>query len=445
METKVCRKCNIDLPLSEYHKPDKNGYYDYKCRKCYKEEYRETKGAEVAERKRLKKAILEEKGVKECNVCKLEFPLSNFKKTNNGYYIYRCNDCYNVKQREKRLKKKIENGCVVEPKLIVKDGFKICNECNLELPISDFYIKNKDRGTYECKCKKCRYKSSIEYLKEYNSIPENRNRIKEKQRAYEKKKALEAKIIRDNLKAEKQKLIDIEIENKRIDKEQQDLIREEKNRLKEYRKTDEYRIEQDKRNKDRRKERFKFRFNNDELFALKKRLRNLVRNSFRKKGYHKLESKTKDIIGISFNEFKLYMESKFVDGMNWENRSAWHIDHIIPLSTAKSAQELIALSHYTNLQPLWAIENLKKGDKLIYTEEELMQQLNDYSNIISEHKMQKILRQPQENVRGYSFHKRDNKYVVRIGFEGKRINIGRFDTPEEASEAYQKARLIYFI
>jgi hypothetical protein len=439
METKVCRKCNIDLPLSEYYKPKNGIYYNSKCRKCCKEEYRETKGAEVAERKRLKKVMLEEKGVKECNVCKLDVPLSNYIKSKDGYYGSICRDCHNARERSRNLNKKIESGYVNKNELVLQTGIKFCNECKLELPISKFTIKNKDRGTYDCKCKKCRYKSRIEYKNEYNSIPEN----KDKRRAYKRKKALEAKVIRDNLKAEKQRLIDIELEKKRIDKEQQDLIREEKNRLKEYRKTNQYRIEQDKRNKDRKKERFKFRFNNDELFAIKKRLRNLIRNSFRKKGYHKLESKTKDIIGLSFNEFKLYMESKFVDGMNWENRNKWHIDHIIPLSTAKSAQDLIALSHYTNLQPLWAMDNLKKGDKLIYTEEELTQQLNDYSNIISEHKTQKILRQPQANVRGYYYHKRDKKYIVRIGLQGKKINIGRFNTPEEAELAYQQAILIY--
>jgi hypothetical protein len=99
-------------------------------------------------------------------------------------------------------------------------------------------------------CRKCCYKSRIEYLKEYNSIPENKEKIRESSRAYKKKKRLEAKIIRDNLKAEKQRLLEIELENKRKEKEQQDLIREEKKRMIAYKKTNEYRIEQDKRNKD---------------------------------------------------------------------------------------------------------------------------------------------------------------------------------------------------
>ena len=51
--------------------------------------------------------------------------------------------------------------------------------------------------------------------------------------------------------------------------------------------------------------------------------------------------------------------------MTWENKGAWHIDHIIPTCTAKTEEDLIRLNHYTNLQPLWAEENLKKGSKLI--------------------------------------------------------------------------------
>ena len=50
--------------------------------------------------------------------------------------------------------------------------------------------------------------------------------------------------------------------------------------------------------------------------------------------------------------------------MNWDNRSEWHIDHIVPLSSANTEEELIRLCHYTNLQPLWAEDNLKKGGKL---------------------------------------------------------------------------------
>ena len=51
--------------------------------------------------------------------------------------------------------------------------------------------------------------------------------------------------------------------------------------------------------------------------------------------------------------------------MSWENRQEWHLDHIYPVSLAKSEEELIRLNHYTNFQPLWAKDNLQKGNKII--------------------------------------------------------------------------------
>ena len=72
-----------------------------------------------------------------------------------------------------------------------------------------------------------------------------------------------------------------------------------------------------------------------------------------------------DIIGCTNHELKIYLESKFLDGMTWENHGKWHIDHIIPLASANSESEAIALNHYTNLQPLWAVDNLRKGKRIL--------------------------------------------------------------------------------
>ena len=69
------------------------------------------------------------------------------------------------------------------------------------------------------------------------------------------------------------------------------------------------------------------------------------------------------MIGCQWDELKNHIESKFVDDMSWSNRHLWHIDHIVPLARAKSEEEMIKLSHYTNLQPLWAEDNFKKGAK----------------------------------------------------------------------------------
>jgi hypothetical protein len=51
--------------------------------------------------------------------------------------------------------------------------------------------------------------------------------------------------------------------------------------------------------------------------------------------------------------------------MSWDNYGSWHIDHIIPLSSAKNIEEISKLCHYSNLQPLWASNNLSKGNKII--------------------------------------------------------------------------------
>ena len=70
-------------------------------------------------------------------------------------------------------------------------------------------------------------------------------------------------------------------------------------------------------------------------------------------------------MGCSPEFLKEHLQSKFKDGMNWDNYGSWHIDHIIPLSSAKTTEEFNTLCHYTNLQPLWASENLSKGKKMV--------------------------------------------------------------------------------
>jgi hypothetical protein len=81
----------------------------------------------------------------------------------------------------------------------------------------------------------------------------------------------------------------------------------------------------------------------------------------------KILKSTKDMIGCSPQELREHIESKFIDGMSWENYGTfgWHLDHITPLASAKDKEEIIKLNHYTNLQPLWAIDNLKKGGRMI--------------------------------------------------------------------------------
>jgi hypothetical protein len=98
------------------------------------------------------------------------------------------------------------------------------------------------------------------------------------------------------------------------------------------------------------------------MSSIAHRLSSRIRDFIRHRNYLKT-SKTSVMIGCQWDELKNHIESKFVDDMSWSNRHLWHIDHIVPLARAKSEEEMIKLSHYTNLQPLWAEDNFKKGAK----------------------------------------------------------------------------------
>jgi hypothetical protein len=70
-------------------------------------------------------------------------------------------------------------------------------------------------------------------------------------------------------------------------------------------------------------------------------------------------------LGCTVDEFKKYLESKFQPGMTWDNhgRKGWHIDHIKPLAAFDLAkrEQVTQACHYTNLQPLWWQDNVKKA------------------------------------------------------------------------------------
>jgi hypothetical protein len=83
------------------------------------------------------------------------------------------------------------------------------------------------------------------------------------------------------------------------------------------------------------------------------------------KGKAKAGSAIKDL-GCSLEYLKRHLESLFQPGMTWENKGKWHIDHIIPLSLfdLEDRNQLLKACHYTNLQPLWARDNISKGNRV---------------------------------------------------------------------------------
>lgn len=98
----------------------------------------------------------------------------------------------------------------------------------------------------------------------------------------------------------------------------------------------------------------------DPVYAIELAVRSRLGRAFRLAGYRK-SGRTAQIVGCTWQELKRHIERQFVNGMTWANRAtAWHIDHIQPLAGATSAEDLIALCHFTNLRPLWAPANKAK-------------------------------------------------------------------------------------
>lgn len=104
---------------------------------------------------------------------------------------------------------------------------------------------------------------------------------------------------------------------------------------------------------------------NDSLFKIKEQARIEIWVSFKRKGFYK-NKHTEEILGCKLDCFYNYLLETFKSnyGYEWDKKAPIHIDHIVPLSTAKTEEEVIRLCHYTNLQLLKAQDNLEKSNKM---------------------------------------------------------------------------------
>ena len=216
---------------------------------------------------------------------------------------------------------------------------KICSKCNTEKDIEDFYKRNSKSIS---RCKECT-KSGVSSYRTNNLLA-----VKER----------ESKYYSDNKDKYKIKNKKHREENKEYHSEYHKKYRQENlDKIKDYHK-DYYKTNKDKivsKVVSNRRERKKV----DDLYRFFLSIRRLIKNSINRGNFTK-KSKTYKILGCSYEEFKVYLESKFEPWMNWENRGlyngelnyGWDIDHIIPISIAVSEEELLKLNHYTNLQPL---------------------------------------------------------------------------------------------
>jgi len=215
---------------------------------------------------------------------------------------------------------------------------KVCSKCKKEKNVWEFgYSKSSKDGLLYC-CKKCNNERGKNYVKENYQKTLERHRkwtaknpewVYNRHKKWREENPEKVKEIREN------------------------WLEKNPEKRKEYRKN----------YKPRKQEQRKERRDNDPVFNLINRVRCRIWKYTKLMSITK-KNKTFDIVGCTPQSLKEHLEKQFINGMTWENQGGWHIDHIIPLSSAKTEEELYKLCHYSNLQPLWAGDNLSKGNKV---------------------------------------------------------------------------------
>jgi hypothetical protein len=235
-------------------------------------------------------------------------------------------------------------------------GSKFCKYCQCDHPLTEEWwfasrgsfciCKIKSRGYYKANAdkiqlyQKAHYKDNIDRIterqKEYNKV--NKEKVKDRREQY---RALNADKIKNSVKKYQQSHAD-EINKYQI----------------------EYRVTHAEHISARKRKYIQKRMTKDVNFKIRRALRGRLCKAIR--GGFKAGSAVRDL-GCTVDQLKQHLESKFQEGMTWDNWGTygWHIDHIIPLSSfdLSDREQLLKACHYTNLQPLWAEENLKKSDK----------------------------------------------------------------------------------
>jgi len=228
---------------------------------------------------------------------------------------------------------------------------KICFKCGKEKLLDSFQFR-KDTGKYRNSCKECqKFYFSDRYVK--NSSEEKKKRKSHylnNKDAYKKRSKEWKKNNKDKVKESNKKSywnnVGAERERCRI-------------KSREYRKNNPEKVKESRK-----------KYKENKEYSIYDRLSDNLRSRFRiaLRGNYKTGSAIRDL-GCSIEEFKEYLEKKFDSKMSWENygKYGWHIDHIIPLASfdLTDHEQVKKACHYTNLQPLWAKDNLSKGAKII--------------------------------------------------------------------------------
>jgi hypothetical protein len=267
--------------------------------------------------------------------------MSNNKKQNEKITNYTMRDT---------AEKSVKNEC----NAIIKE--KKCSKCGEIKSVDEYYKSKLGKYGFSSQCKKCKDNQTKKHRND------NRDVYLEKCRIRNKKNKHKRKLWREKNKDKIQQQTKAFYEK---DKEKWDKIN-----LENYYKNKEERLEKgrvyNQKNKKKKLKKLHDRLETDVPFKIKFNLRNRIRIAI-KFGY-KAGSAVRDL-GCSIEECKKYIESQFQEGMTWDNwgRNGWYLDHKIPLALfdLTDREQFLKACHYTNLQPLWAKDNLSKGNKIL--------------------------------------------------------------------------------
>lgn len=241
---------------------------------------------------------------------------------------------------------------------------KVCIKCEFEKELSEFGKRADSKDGYRNDCKECR-KEFNKLYKELNkeSLSNkkkiwaliNKEEISQKQKEYREDNKEKISIQRKEFRESNKERLSLERKE----------FREKNKELLAKRKKDYYEKNREKENK-RKAKWHKNKIETDDNYKLRTSIRSLIYQSVKNAGYRKSQlrlKKTDLILGCTTEFFREYLEERFLEGMTWENHGEWHIDHKTPVSWGENEDDIYILNHYTNFQPLWAFDNLSKGNR----------------------------------------------------------------------------------
>jgi hypothetical protein len=318
--------------------------------------------------------------LKKCSKCGIDKDLSEFnkRKSSSDGFHYQCRECCNIDKKKYRE----EN-----PEKIREYKKKYREENPDKVKEYRKRYREKNRNTH--KFKKNKYNNIIwDYSTEpFNFVEIVRVKLIRKGKKNKQQETLTestclkcgiTKPISEFYKSKLSKCSECEKERQRV-----------------------YRLMNPEKRRVTKRKHIKMKKHQDPFYRSMCSLRNRTRKYLKQIGVKK-DSPTLKMIGCTPDELRKYLEDRFLEGMSWDNYGidGWHIDHIIPISSAKTLDEVKMLCHYTNYQPLWAEDNLKKGTTI--TPEYIIKKYFPYNEITSDNEVN-LVEVKIDNNRGLGF------------------------------------------